>query len=108
MSDRHLGNKEVAEYLNIDRRILKVFRSRNPRLFPAPIAKLACGPIWHKSQLKEIKVKMGKGGFGALRKAIVVDEKIMTGKEHEVERSKLMEKAKKERRPLEFRRQVKK
>ena len=101
MNDRHLGNKEVAEYLGIDRIVLKVFRSRYPGLFPEPAAKLACGPIWHESQLNELKMMMEKGGVGALREAaLTIAPEYQRTKEHAGKRRKVIAKAVKEDRPI--------
>lgn len=101
MDERHLGNKEAAEYLGLDTRVLKVFRSRNPGLFPEPAEELACGPIWHESQLEPIKNLFKEGGESTLRKAaLTIKPEYQKEKKHAAKRKAVIEKATKQNRPI--------
>jgi hypothetical protein len=48
-----VGLAEVAEMLNIRRGSVASRRETHFDTFPAPVAELACGPIWLRSQLVE-------------------------------------------------------
>ncbi len=48
-----IGLAEAAEILSWDKRKLAVYRKRQG--FPAPLAELASGPVWHRKQIEEYK-----------------------------------------------------
>ena len=48
-----VGLAEVAEMLGIRRGSVASRRQTHFDTFPAPIAQLACGPIWHRSDVTE-------------------------------------------------------
>ncbi|MNY85700.1 hypothetical protein D3C78_19000 [compost metagenome] len=57
-----VGTSEVAQLLNCNKPIIRNSHMRNPK-FPRPIAKLACGPIWDKTEIEEfIKTRSDKMG----------------------------------------------
>jgi hypothetical protein len=54
-SDDLIGLKEAAEIIGWDPRKVATYRSRGS--FPEPIAELAMGPVWRKSQIEKFKEK---------------------------------------------------
>ena len=45
-----LGTAELAEFLGWDRRKVAVYHGRG--LLPAPLAELACGPVWQRDDIE--------------------------------------------------------
>lgn len=52
-ADELVGVKEAAEILGWDVRRVATYRSRGS--FPEPVAELAMGPVWYRSQIEEYK-----------------------------------------------------
>ncbi|MEW8957835.1 MAG: hypothetical protein AB2448_01795 [Moorella sp. (in: firmicutes)] len=52
-TDALVGVKEAAEILGWDTRRVATYRSRGS--FPEPVAELAMGPVWYRSQIEEYK-----------------------------------------------------
>lgn len=54
-ADELIGLREAAEIIGWDPRKVATYRSRGS--FPEPIAELAMGPVWRKSQIEKFKEK---------------------------------------------------
>lgn len=48
-SHRHVGIAEIASLLRLSRQRVHVLREHDD--FPAPADELACGPIWHETDV---------------------------------------------------------